>query len=332
VLRDPEFAYKTAALRARLTQEPGRPLVVVLGSSRAAMGFRPDALALCRTPDGQPPVVFNYAFTGAGPVLELVCLQRLLRAGVRPDWLIVEVHPALLHRDAAFSEEFWTNAARLGWKDLRLLRRYSDRPRAQLWNWLESRLVPAAVQRFAILSRLAPNWLPWGDQRQDCWLQMDRSGWLPYGKQAVNEAEYRKGVAFALHQYHDCFPNYRVGPSSDRALRELLGRCQREGIGVLLLTMPEGEEFQGWFPPRAKEEIRGYLTGLSRDYGVRWVDARDWVGRECFFDGHHLLPDGAAVFTARFGRDVLSGLLEGPSPAPRRTATGAHAGTPRGSL
>ena len=42
------------------------------------------------------PVVFNYGILGAGPVLELLTLRRLLADGVHPDCIIVEAWPYII--------------------------------------------------------------------------------------------------------------------------------------------------------------------------------------------------------------------------------------------
>src|SRR5438093_13042053 len=69
-LRDPEYGSKLSRLRERLAEEPGRPLILILGSSRAGYGFRPEVVSDWRTPDGASPMVFNFGLTGAGPILE----------------------------------------------------------------------------------------------------------------------------------------------------------------------------------------------------------------------------------------------------------------------
>jgi hypothetical protein len=86
LLRDPEYGTK----RARLAENRGRPLRLVLGSSRTNLGIHPVALPpLPAVParDGAPtePVVFNASLMAAGPVLQLLCLRRLLSNGIRPD-------------------------------------------------------------------------------------------------------------------------------------------------------------------------------------------------------------------------------------------------------
>src|SRR6516164_9193160 len=67
-LRDPEFGYKLSALRQRLAEEPDRPLLVLLGTSRTGQGVRPGAMPDLRTPDGRKPLVFNFSQVGSGPL------------------------------------------------------------------------------------------------------------------------------------------------------------------------------------------------------------------------------------------------------------------------
>ena len=54
------------------------------------------------------------------------------------------------------------------------------------------------------------------------------------------------------------------------------------------------------------EACRGVHPPAEMPFGVPWTDARTWVADEYFVDGHHLLADGAAAFSERFGRDVLA--------------------------
>src|SRR5207302_250325 len=88
-LRDPEFAYRLARLREARAERPDSPLLLILGSSRAAAGFRPAALPSCRLPDGREPLVFNFALVGSGPIEELLCWRRLREARIRPDYVAI---------------------------------------------------------------------------------------------------------------------------------------------------------------------------------------------------------------------------------------------------
>src|SRR5439155_5783078 len=93
VLRDPEYGFKLARLRQRLAEEPDRELILVLGSSRAGYGFRPEVVPAWQAPAAEAPIIFNFALTGSGPILELLCLRRLLADGIQPNRVIIEVLP-----------------------------------------------------------------------------------------------------------------------------------------------------------------------------------------------------------------------------------------------
>src|SRR5437763_10233866 len=71
-LRHPEYGRKLSRLY-RLVMAAPRPrlTIVVLGSSRAAVGIRPDtmAAALAReSASGEEPAVFNFSFMAGGPL------------------------------------------------------------------------------------------------------------------------------------------------------------------------------------------------------------------------------------------------------------------------
>jgi hypothetical protein len=298
-LRDPEYGYKLSRLRDRLVQEPGRELIVILGSSRSGYGFRPEVVPDWRASNGEAPIVFNFALTGSGPILELLCVRRLLADGIHPNRLIIEVMPPNLHQEGTWSEMSWLNVNRLRWADMRLLRRYAQRPRKLAVDWCLTHSTPWFAQRFCVMSRFAPGWLPW-NTRQDIWLALDRSGWMEYPNTVLDAAGQHRALEFARRHYAPAFADFHITMAADRALRELLTLCEENGISSTLLLMPEGAEFQSWYSPEARAEIDAYLTALSREYSVPLVDARSWLPETAFFDSHHLHPAGAATFTQLF--------------------------------
>lgn len=302
-LRDPEYGFKLGFLQKRLAEEPGRPVLLMLGSSRAGLGFRPNLLR------SRQVVLFNFSMTGAGPVQELLCLRRLLGHGIRPDALVIEVTPVWLHQEGDWSEEEQLPIQRLGWKDLKVLSRYSAEPESLQRRWLLSRLLPCYSQRYSILSWLAPDWLP-DSSRQDGWTAMDAHGWLAYSRPRGDEAAHARALAQAHREYERCFVNYRISEVPDRALRELVELCRQERIPAALLVMPEGGTFRSWYPPGALAEIDAYVRSLSHEYDLPLVDARDWFDESYFFDSHHLYPHGSEAFTKRIGREVLQPLAQ----------------------
>ena len=141
-LRDPEFGYKLSLLRTQRAEEPDRPLLVLLGSSRTGQGLRPSVLTDLRTADGRTPLVFNFSHVGSGPLAELVTLRRLLDAGIRPDWLAIEILPALLGRTIDACGDAGGGVSRVSWNDLQLLCRYVPDPDTLRHRWFKAQLGP----------------------------------------------------------------------------------------------------------------------------------------------------------------------------------------------
>jgi hypothetical protein len=303
-LRDPEYGCKFERLRARLAEEPGRELVLILGSSRAGYGFRPDAIPAWRASTGELPTVFNFALTGSGPIMELLCLRRLLAAGIHPDRVIIEVLPPILHQAGAWAELNWLSSSRLGWNDMRLTSRYAGQPQQFCFDWWRAQAAPCFTQRFCIMSRLAPGWLHWRT-RQDIWRGLDPSGWMIYPQTILDDAGQRRALDFARRQYAPALDHFEITPFADRALQQLLTLCRQQDIPATLLVMPEGSIFQSWYTPAARTAIDTYLGRLRRNYEIPLIDARSWLPDNAFFDSHHLHPDGATAFTQRFARAVF---------------------------
>ncbi|HUY33502.1 MAG TPA: hypothetical protein VMV69_12195, partial [Pirellulales bacterium] len=254
-LRDAEFGGKLDRLRARLEEAPQTPLLLLLGSSRSANGVSPCRMVSATTPDGQKPLVFNFAMTGHGPVQELILLRRLLRRGIRPDYVLVEIHPCLLYQElGGYSEETWIQVDRLERGDLSTLRRYVARPSRWTWNWWRPWFVPAHSQRLSILNRWTPCWLEAG-ARQSLFDQIDTLGWLspPFARPTADDR--RRWTENARRSYLPAFQRFRVTALADRAIRELLDVCRDEGIVTGLFLMPEGGDFRGWYPPAAHGEV-----------------------------------------------------------------------------
>jgi hypothetical protein len=305
-LRDPEFAARVPRLRARLTERPGAPLVLVLGSSRTLLGLRPASLPPLRGAGGREPVVFNASLLGAGPFLESVCLRRLLAAGVRPDWVVVEYWPPTEIVEAARG----VPPERLAWDDLAVLARWEPDPARLYGAWGLARLFPFWTYHADLLRRCAPAALPPAVRRDDRVYPADGSGWTPCtigttpADRSRLHAETLAGCGPFLRAFHP-------SPAAARALRDLLATCRRERIAAVLLYMPEASPFRACYPPPVRAELDAHLRRLARECGVPLVDAREWCPDEDFADGVHLLPGGAEAFTARFGREVLQPALGG---------------------
>jgi hypothetical protein len=286
-LRDPEYGHKLRLLRRQTAADPDRPLLLALGSSRTLNGLRPEVLPA----DG--PRVFNFGLTRHGPVRQWLAFDRLLRDGVRPRWVTVELFPPALGQGA--DELNVAPAGRHTLGDVRFLRANGLRPAAHAADWLEARAVSVYDSRFAVRSWLCPAWVPWAERHDFVWTHTDRGGWLAAPPAAGGRGGH-EGVAMR---------GFAVHPDSDRAVRQTVARCRAEGIGAAVVLMPEAAWFRELYRGDAEDRLRDYAARLGRECGVPVIDARDWCPDDEFRDGGHLAATGAGRFTERFGREVV---------------------------
>ncbi len=313
---DPTWAFRLDRLRQRLAEAPGRPLVVLLGSSRAANGISPADLGV-----GDGPVVFNFAQLGGGPIRELLTFRRLLAHGVRPDWLVVEVFPPFWMDRGLYEEKTAITHGDTHLSDLPVLQHVYG------WGWdsfvgtVEARLVPIVHYRTEVLFAHAPLLVSRNTESEigwsrSHWATLDPSGWLPIAWQRVSGELLSSNLAQARQLTRPVLDELAVTDNADWSIRELLRECRARGIRVAFLYLPEPSTLRSWYPPRARAIVHDYLAGLCREYGASAIDARDWLDDDCFQDFSHLHAAGARAFSARLGREALVPLLAGaPLPA-----------------
>jgi len=302
VLYDPEYQWRQEALETRLAADPHRPLLLVMGSSRTLMAFSAELLPPMRTTSGQPALPFNFSHAAAGPVMNLMDLRRLLREGIHPDWLVLEMMPPFLA-----GEGFDALTADLGARDLPLLQHYVS-PWMLYGKYALARLLTDHRHQLEFIRRHGPAWIL-GEKKGP------ESGHGPLGGFAVSASidpdQRARRTDLMRRQYAPTLQEYELSPAGDRATHALLELCRREHIRLVLLLMPEASAFRSWYPPRARTTLSQYLDHISREFDVPVVDARTWVADEDFMDGHHVLRGGQAAFTSRLGREVLQPLVEG---------------------
>lgn len=312
---DAEFGARLETLRARMAEAPGRPLLLLVGSSRTEMNFLPEQLPPLHTPSGARPLAFNFSHLGAGPVMNLVEVKRLLRSGVHPTWLIVEVMPSQLGDD---KQRILTATAAAG--DLPLVRRYVDPIRT--WGiFCRSRLTPCYRHRMFLLDEWLPRWLPKDTDTEQEQIRLGALGG-DYEWQAqknLTAAEVARRTKASRNSYLPALEKFQMADISVRAMHELLALCQREHIQTLLLLSPESAEFRSWYPPAVWQQIESFCRDLSRDYAAPLIDARDWLADGDFADSHHVQLAGAEKFTRRLGQEVLQPLVAGKLPPPLRS-------------
>ncbi len=316
---DPEYAQKLAKLRSRL-RETGRPssLTFAFGSSRVATGLQPESLVESQTQTSAR--LFNFGICRwVNPTAQAIVLNRLLRAGLQPDFVVFEVFPAYL----GFERVQNPDPIRLGWDDLSVLDRYVEHPVMERLNWLGLRAVPAFSGRFVLLERWAPQWIRGDATVGFNWANLGNWGWtsLPhYARQYGLSHDVAQG-------YRQLLETWSADRASRQAYGEVLELCHRKGIGAALILMPEHSQIRGYYPPHVEAKLQTILDGLRNQFGAVVIDARTWADDQSFVDGIHLTHEGAKKFTRLLNAKALEPLIM-PMLAARNAAAGRTASAP----
>jgi hypothetical protein len=302
-VRDAEYANKERQLLTLIADNPGRPLILVLGSSRTMLALKAGQAEEDLGPQG--PLVFNFGLQGAGPLRQWTAFQRLRDAGVKPAFVFVEVLPPLLNRtEGPPQEEWWLHGERLTQAEIRDVSCWHSNP-SRLWReWGRSRLLPAWCHghdfRVQMLGDSA------GDEEVARRGTTDSHGWQYLPTDNIREADIQKCCEIARAQYLNTFRDFRLVEPAGRALENLLSRCRDEGIPTALMLMPEGSRFRGWCPPGMIAGYEAWLHDVCSRTRVPLLDARRWIADDGFWDSHHLMPSGAVEFTRRWTREATT--------------------------
>lgn len=290
-LRDPVYGRKLNQLQARLAASPGAPLVLALGSSQTFDGFDAGRMEQrLNSGSAGDPVVYNFGLPGAGPLTELIVLRRLLGEGIRPELLLLEVTPGLMHG----AEQIVLSGDRLALAELQTAAPFVSGDRLfAAGRWLRS-LTPLHTHRESLLQAALPAWAPprrWGMTFQ----MFDASGWesIP-ATPSAERAVYAKVVQDA---YRPLLSASDLDARSRQCLRQLLDLCRSERLQTILVLMPESEVFEGLYSDAMQAAIQAELAALEREYEVSCIDARRWMEEEDFFDSQHLMAAAADDFS-----------------------------------
>ena len=303
--RDPEYGRRVESLRCRMREHPGRPVAVVIGSSRPAMGLSPKAWEQVRGPSD--PLLFNLSRLGGGPLAAVMTLRRLAADDVRPDVVILEVWPTLLREEGEFDERVRFDPDRLYASDRPFIRDYLSDPDGIEREMVETRLNPVFANRGRWLARLAPSWVRSSQRVEPGTRELDDWGWAPGCDHHPQDPAARAArVAHYEPIYRKHFAGFRVSPIADRAVREAIALARAGGARVAFAFFPESSEFRSWYPLATERVAREYLDALCRELAVPLIDAQSWLDDSLIADGIHPTRVGAATFTRRFGPAVTA--------------------------
>ena len=290
---DREFAARRQIVLNRKSEHPERPLLVVLGSSRVGAGFVPEELDPIYDDHGRQVTVLNFSHLGVGPRMNLLQLQRLLRDGIVPDYLLVEFMPALAHHEPMVLSQ-------LAVSDVGVLVRHWDGE--QLFGKAaEYRLTAMSRYRANCLQSVAPLWST-GERVT----LHENGGDCDWVRPSIIDAAKREELCQLVHeQCADSMANWRVDPLADGAMRELLAVCREHGIRVAIVLFPESSTFRSWYGDGAEKRMQEYLMSVSEEENVSIFDERAAIPDDAFIDPHHLSAEGASRFTATVERRLL---------------------------
>jgi hypothetical protein len=325
---DPEVSLRLDKLPQRLKEAPGRPLALALGSSRIVLGFRPESVIEQTASDDPKFVLFNFSMLGVGPVGERMVLHRLVRKGIRPKWLFLEVWPPILTQAFPFVEEIRTESRDVYWSDVGIIARLYHHRWQAIGRVIEQTLTPLLPYRQSVLEHYAPFVLP-GMTTQMCdrgfekslQYRLDEFGWVNYDIQ--DDGTYQER---ARRVTKPLFDRFCISPVSDRALHDLLEECRANDIQVVFLLMPDHSLVRSWYTAM-QDKVMPYLRQLSIENHAPIVDARAWQPDEHIPDYCHLSPRGARSFSERFGREVYRPLVQG-SPLAKEVILNTDAARP----
>jgi hypothetical protein len=302
-LRDPEYGRRAHRLAARTAEHPSRPLALVVGSSRTAMGANPAAWEATRPGAPTDPLLFNLGTVGAGPVQQLIALRRALHDGAKPAFVLLEYWSPLLRTDGEYAEWRRVDARRLRESDLPVVRGYFPDPGATEREMARARYDVFRFNHARLLTQAAPNLVPKPGRADVAWADLDRWGWLP-GMEPKNDTERRALVEHYRDEYRRRFAGHTIGADATRALRESVAVARDAGAKVAFLVLPESREFRSWYPPEVESAARAHLAALSAECAAPVIDARDWEPDTHLADGFHLSRTGSRAFAAKLGAAI----------------------------
>jgi hypothetical protein len=314
--RDPLYGHRLRSLQARLAESPNAPLFLILGSSRVKYSVCPGAMSIHAAPGEPTPIVYNFAMNGMGAIRELMYLRRLLADGIRPKWLLVEVWPPLWAEAGFFREARMVQGEDdLHWRDLPLLYRYFRNDRDLVRLAVRKSFLPLRTYRDLLLAVSAQSLLTTTNldgiqKRVEDSLPADRNGWFPLPWETITPESKQRGINDGIEKIKPLLEDLHLDPRSDRALRELLEDCRRNGIKTALILMPEPSWTRGWYSPQTRIFVREYLTRIQEQERVPIIDARAWQSDADFADSSHMARVGVPAFSARLGREVVQRLIE----------------------
>ncbi len=314
---DFQLRYSSYQSRRTATRTANRQTIAFVGSSRFEWGIRARIVEeTLANRFEEPPLVHNFGFAGAGPLLNWAVCRRLAETPAAPDLAIVEINPVYfgsrngvpLEMERLATEKLFPSERRrlvdFGWP---------HRDPWPSWNDFEPRWRRDRAEHFARVhvAERRPRKSVVQTTRCDEW--GDNSGLvLPEDLVEEKRARYR---TIAKDQYFDALQIFKVHPIALAATDALVALCRAKGTRVAFILMPEADEFRDWYTAKTHTSLDGLIRHLRDELAVPVYDARTWFPPVSeYLDSHHLLEAGAGQLSRRIADEWLAPLLRDESP------------------
>ncbi len=293
---------KERRLAELATEYPGRPLLVMFGSSRTERGFQAGRLNGLCGPGGEAFVAYNFGIPATGAIFMNAFVREMLDKGIRPRLVLLEDVRPFSHAPEGdlVSEEHWTPAGWMTAGQLVRLSSYFQDPQSKVSDWVHARIAPGWSFRREIRAwlkdRIRPGKTPPPELPYDPWGYRKTPYFKDSDRIVLGRSTYK--------MYHDTLASLHLSEGPTHAMRDLVALCSREGLPVVLVKMPESTTFHGWYNAEALAESQAFLDGLRQEFGVHVIDAENWVADDGFSDLNHLTDEGARVFSDRLRAEL----------------------------
>jgi len=292
--RDPEFGFRLRQVEDWKAKSPDRPLVIVLGSSRAQMGISPEAMAISDGPTD--PLIYNFGYRGGQPLVAWLNLMRLLDHGIKPRFVLVLLALAECATPQSAERQLGAWSQRLSLADMHRLRPYTENGRVFPVRWTETRLPAWTRYAESIKSDLCPDWQSWGVRQSHAWEFMDRHGFVRYPVERMKAKGREELLRGALQLHSRSIAGLPISEITRQLHADLVRRSRAEGIVPAFAWAPESPRYWAAYG-KGRETVDEYTRFIVEELQVDVFPSPSQLEETDFEDGYHLLPAGAAKYS-----------------------------------
>jgi hypothetical protein len=247
--------------------------------------------------------VFNFGFHATGPGLQTIYLERIRKAKLKPNTLVLEFLPILLvgHdnqylEEAAFSDSRFDREEMKRAAERRLIRR-------AIMSWTDLPCMEFFAFRWELFRDRFPNWVT-PEQRKAAYHRQE-SGWEPWSDAHTSPEDRERAWHTAETNYRENLSTGRIRPEQRENLIRLIRLAKQTAPNVVLLWMPEGPKFQAMYSPEVLRELQALIVELKQTEGISLIDARNGFHEEDFIDSHHMLREPSTRFSTQLADRLM---------------------------